>query len=708
MRNYLLIIYIFLSLVFLAETGFSIENTENKMSVDISSKTIIEDSVKVDLLIQKGTITRISQPDSAIFFLNQAIQISKKANLQSQLVSSYRIKGVVYLLNSKFDSAILVYNEAITLAKKYSLNSILVKVYVNLGILYTKTGDYDKAFEYYSIVINEFGASLDKTEVANLYNNMGLMYIAKGDYIKAMDNHQKAYQIREQLNDTLSLASSMMNIANIYFYQEDFVNAISYYEKAAEVFIKNNISYSTGQCYHNIGTIYEKIDSLSKAEYYLKEAMKYESAVVSSGRAKTLNMLGLVNLKQNKFDEAEDEFMEALNIHRKINSHTLIIPVLNNLATLYNKRNMPDKAIKYTQQSLALSVASGSKEYEKDALYNFYISFEQKGDFKKSLEYYKEYSVLKDSLFGKEKHKQIKELEIKYETAKKENEIDLQRAKLAQNELEDKKKDAIIKKEQIQKYGILIIAFLLIIIFIIYFLHQKQKRNSTLQLLAKNEELNNQKISELIKKHQLDSVKSRLDAEENERHRIAKELHDGVGGSLAAIKLYVDSLRKSIGVDGLDLVHDNINKTYEQVRALSHNLTPPEFQFSSINDIVRDYVEHISKHSKTEIILNSNVKSDWSLLDESLQIGIYRIAQELINNVIKHAHASRVEFVLNLEEDEVYISVKDNGVGFDVSEKGSGIGIRNIKARVEDLNGEISINSEVGKGTEVSLSFPAK
>jgi signal transduction histidine kinase len=245
-----------------------------------------------------------------------------------------------------------------------------------------------------------------------------------------------------------------------------------------------------------------------------------------------------------------------------------------------------------------------------------------------------------------------------------------------------------------------------LVIFFILYRNQQNKRKSALLLIDKNEELNNQRISRLIKKHQLDSVKGRLQAEENERHRIAQELHDGIGGSLAAIKLYIDSLRKSSGIKELDLAYDNINTTYEQVRSLSHNLTPPEFKFSSINDIVKDYINQISQHSKTEIVLNSKVSADWSNLDESIQIGIFRITQELMNNVIKHAKANRVVFDLNLDDKNVIIIVKDNGVGFDTSKKMTGIGIRNIKQRVEDLNGSIEINSEPGNGTEVKLHIP--
>ncbi|RLD41728.1 MAG: hypothetical protein DRI86_12905 [Bacteroidetes bacterium] len=688
MRN-----YFFINIIFLL-VSFSLYGRMNEN---------ISDSSIVDTYVKQANRYRFSNPDSALLLIDSAIELSRKTGLNKRFVSSYRTKGVLYILRGKLDKAIQVYDTAIVLAKKYEFNDILIKIYINLGIVYTQKGEYDEADYYYSKVLNDFEISLNQKSV--LYNNMGLMYSAKGDYLESMEYHQKALANRELMHDSLGAASSIMNIANIHFYQKNYSKAITYYKNAASVFDKKHYSYGSGQCYHNLGTIYEKIDSLEKAEFFLRKALNLESAKTKRGRAKTLNMLGLVSMKEKKFTDAEKFFIESLNIRRKVKSKSQIIPTLNNLADLYNQMGMPNKANKYNIEAIELSKESGSREFEKEAFFTYSQSLELIGNYKKSLFYYKEYSELKDSLLDKEKYSRIQELEIKYNSALQERKLEQQKAELIQKDLESNRKDAIIKKEQIQKYAVGSIAFLILAILLIELRNLRNKRKTALLLVEKNEELNNQRIAELIKKHQLESAKNSLTAQEKERNRIAQELHDGIGGSLAAIKLYVDSLRKSYKIDELNLVHDNINKTYEEVRTLSHNLTPPEFEFASITDIVKAYINQISAHSKTEIILSAIPQTGWNDLDESVQINIYRVAQELINNILKHAKASRIEFNLELIGGVIHILVRDNGVGFDTSKRINGIGLKNIQSRVEEFNGDFSIKSVLGKGTTVVIKI---
>jgi len=572
--------------------------------------------------------------------------------------------------------------------------------------VYSKKGDFDKSYFYYSSVLNDYKDDLSISQSSVVLNNMGLMYSAKGDYLKAMEAHQKALYNREQNHDTLGAASSYMNIANIHFYQSDYEKAIEYYKIAVKVYDKHNYSYGSGQCYHNLGTIYEKMDSLKLAELYLKKALKYESAKTSRGRVKTLNMLGLVVMKEGKYSQAEKYFLESLKFNRSINSKVQLIPTLNNLATLYNTMNQPNRAIPYGKEAVKLSKESGSLTLEKDAYSSYARAFELKGDLKNAFKYYKMYSQLKDSLFNSEKHEKIQELEIKYNTVKQENELQRKSAEILKKDLEAKRKDAIIKKEQIQKYSLASIAVLILLILLIELRSMRQKKKSALLLVEKNEELNTQTIDKLIKKHQLESAKNSFEAQEQERNRIAQELHDGIGGSLAAIKLYVDSLRKTHKITELDLVHDNINKTYEEVRTLSHNLTPPEFEFDSITDIVKAYINQISEHSKMEIVLSAVPQTGWNELSENVQINIYRVSQELINNILKHAKASKIEFYLELKDNVISIRVKDNGVGFDTLQKAKGIGLKNIQNRVNDFNGKFEITSVINKGTEVIVEIP--
>jgi len=554
--------------------------------------------------------------------------------------------------------------------------------------------------------LNDDNHEVDKKTKANVYGNLGLMYNAKGEYFNAMEVQIKALQYWEETNDTSKIAAVILNIANVYFYQKDYTNAIEYYKKALGLNKKVNNLYRQGQCYHNLGTIYQKVDSLELAKKYLHLALNSPAVRTTKGKAMVYNMLGLVAIKENKYNEAKKYFDKTYKIYKNISSKYITIPVLNNYAVLYNEMKQANVSLKYSFEALDLAKESGYKKYEKDGYLSISESYELLGQFKKSLKYYKKYNLLNDSLFNKGKYSQIQEIQIKYETAKKENKLVEQKSLLEKNKLESIAKDALLEKEKSQKNIIAIIFSFAVLVLIIIVFNLRQKRKSALLLVDKNEEISNRKISEIIKQHQLNSIKNKLDVQREERHRIAQELHDGIGGSLAAIKLYIGSIIKENNVSGLDEILENIDSTYKEVRAISHNLTPPEFELTSITDIVKDYINQFSKHSKTEFILKANSNSNWSKIDEKLQVNIYRIVQELINNTIKHAQASKVEINLNNNNSVVQIEVIDNGKGFNVKYNTDGIGIRNIKTRVTSLGGSIEYKSVIGKGTSVMLKMP--
>ncbi len=702
MRKFLFLLLIFLSISI--PTLFSQSDTTLQLRSKLANAQ--EDSNLVDLYIRAATTYRFTNTDSSFYFINKAIDLSEKLSLKRALVGAYRTKGILYIINSKLDSAIAIYNIAIPIAKANELDESLIKIYINLGIAYSQKGDFTQAEKNYFTALNDYSKSLSTERESVIYNNLGLMYLGKGEYLDAMESQQKALQIREELKDTLGMASSYLNIANINFYQSEYYQAIDYYKQALAIYEAKNIAYGKGQCYHNLGTIFQKVDSLDIAKIYLEKALNSESAKTSRGKAMALNMLGLVSLKQENYNEAKNYFNQSLEIQRKIDSKSQIIPTLNNLADLYNKISQPKTSLHYSQEALNLTKTTGAREYEKDVYLNLSNSYELTNDYKRSVGYFKKYTTLKDSLFNKEKHQQIKELEIKYQSSQIEKELNIQKAELLKNKLVAKQKDASIKNEKIQKYAAMSIMIILSIFIIVIIYNHKQKRKAALLLLEKNEELNNQKITDLILNHRLESAKSAMEAQQKERIRIAQELHDGVGGSLAAVKLFVDSMRKTQNTEELQIIYDNINSTYEEVRSISHNLTPPKFEFASITDIVKDYITQISQHSKIEIILSAKPSLGWNELNESIQINIYRIAQELVNNIIKHANATKIEFSLELIDNTIKMSIIDNGVGFDINKKASGIGLQNIKNRINELQGECKIESEKAKGTSIYLSIP--
>jgi ligand-binding sensor domain-containing protein/signal transduction histidine kinase len=263
--------------------------------------------------------------------------------------------------------------------------------------------------------------------------------------------------------------------------------------------------------------------------------------------------------------------------------------------------------------------------------------------------------------------------------------------------------------------GYFILTVILIILLIKFRTRQIKEKNKQLEIaiaertkeiLKKNEKITEQKISDLLKRHQLDSIKDKISGEEKERRRLASELHDGIGGSIAGIKLYLENmLAKS---DSLELrtILKEIEKTYDEVRNISHDLVPPEFEYSSIMEVVSSYINQVKTRSNINVSLDIFPQTGWNNIEDRLQVEIYRIIQELMTNALKHSKASEIDIQLVLHQDLINISIEDNGVGINKKKIKKGIGLNNIENRITRLNGKLNIENSKDGGTIIIIDIP--
>ena len=202
-----------------------------------------------------------------------------------------------------------------------------------------------------------------------------------------------------------------------------------------------------------------------------------------------------------------------------------------------------------------------------------------------------------------------------------------------------------------------------------------------------------------------------MQAEENERKRIAADLHDSVAQKMVVAKLNLEVLEGYLPALNQEQrhVYNNIfslvDDSCTEVRNLSHSMMPQAFFQSGLTDAVKNFIDKIENKN---LRISFNAEGDLENLDKNTEIMIYRIIQECLQNIIKHADAAKVDISITLENDEIDVTIEDNGVGFDTSllEEKEGMGMRNIRSRVEFLNGKLDINSEPGNGTVVAFFVP--
>jgi len=232
------------------------------------------------------------------------------------------------------------------------------------------------------------------------------------------------------------------------------------------------------------------------------------------------------------------------------------------------------------------------------------------------------------------------------------------------------------------------------------------------QLLAKQQdELQQQRISELEKDKQLVAVDSLLKGQEEERSRLAKDLHDGLGGLLSGVKFSLSNMKDNLIItpDSMAVFErslDMLDTSIKELRRVAHNMMPEMLTKFGLDEALKEYCITVNSTKLLEVKYQSLGME--TRLDKSIEIIIYRIVQELLNNILKHALSTEAFVQLIRENDRLNIVVEDNGKGFDTAllENSKGAGWINIRSRVEYLKGQLDIHSESGKGTLINIECP--
>ena len=318
-------------------------------------------------------------------------------------------------------------------------------------------------------------------------------------------------------------------------------------------------------------------------------------------------------------------------------------------------------------------------------------AYELKKEYLTSIKYYQLYEQYKDSIYTENNAKQMAEMQTKYDVEKKDLELAKNKAEIESNE-----KQAFIKNIIIAS----IIALLLLLSIVAILFYRKKQVEQQAKL---NAEIAFQKEVR---------TKAIIEAEEKERRRIAQDLHDGIGQLLSAAKLNLSNLdsnipnqtveQKSAMQNALSLVDDSV----KEVRAVSHNMMPNTLIKLGLASAVREFITKLGNAPTLKAELEI-VGLD-TRLDNQIEIVLYRVIQEVVNNIIKHAKASQISMQLIRHDNELNIIIEDNGIGFDTNKLDSfkGIGIKGIQTRIEFLNGTVDFDSSLGRGTTVIIDVP--
>lgn len=530
--------------------------------------------------------------------------------------------------------------------------------------------------------------------------------------------------------------------ATLYNLLGDNAKAIDYALKAADGYEAStipNINEQSVFAWLDAGRIFEQQNQPDKAaEYYNRSLQK----AMSTGKPwlKKAPMLGVANIlvMQGKLPEARRMYQDVIDADRKEGGTEPTMDGLNGLGNIAVKEKDYPAAVSFYKAALDTSVnrnfiiaADGfaaktgyahflNGQYDSASRYlmlalraaresgdlkvlqEVYTRLAEmeikKGNYGQAVDYQEQIRTISDSLYNMNRVRVINNIEILYQTEKKEKSILALQAVNAQKEV------AIVKRNRILLTGSIAMTALVLLLSL-YLRNAKHRRR-----LAENEKkIQAQQIDFLKEQQQVVSLQSMVNGQETERTRIAKDLHDGLGGLFSTVKMYFSTLQhEQEGLKANALFsksYELIDTASEEVRRIAHNMMPEVLMKLGLVHALQDMCHNISAGKLLLVKFQSYGME--KRMNASTEIMLYRIVQELLNNIIKHAHASEAIVQFNREGTSLHVTVEDNGRGFNLQEAvdKKHAGLEAIKSRVNYLNGNISIDSQKQVGTTVTMEF---
>jgi len=598
--------------------------------------------------------------------------LNKAINIEDS--SSYYFEKSKQLITSKTDSANFYYHK---FYHKYSI------------------GIADSA-NYFSEKVIPMLKDLDSLDrLRKVYYNLFYQELNAGVYEKALSYNQMALTLAEKLNDTARISLHYTDKSIIYHDFEDYERGIEYGKRAYSILDESSVIAYKYLIFANnaIAINFDDWGKSDSALFYHFKNLKLLEKVEDTLRYNFIyNNIGNTLLKSEQYEDSKKYISKALSLN-KIRGRTYnLASNYTNLATIAYKTNKVEEAKELFK--LAIENANKSKSIEKirDVIEQELRFYKSIGDYKNAIDKQEQYYSLRDSIFNIERAASFAEMETRYETEKKEKEIIAQKSKIIEKELENKRKNQWI----ISGFSLALVLGL-----VGYLFYNKQKiRNHQLE-----------------KESQLKTALAKIETQnklQEQRLRISRDLHDNIGAQLTFIISSLDNLKYKFPKINIEIssklktISDFTSQTIYELRDTIWAMNKEQISFEDLRGRITNFIEQakISSHGiDFKFFIDQNIKAE-TTISSVKGMNLYRIIQEGVNNSIKYANPDLIEIKVTQETSNYFVSILDNGKGFDKEIVPMGNGFNNMEKRTRDISGSLSISSTFEKGTKIELRFP--
>ncbi|MBC7946389.1 MAG: sensor histidine kinase [Chitinophagaceae bacterium] len=634
----------------------------SNLEIDSLARTLAtakEDTNKVNLLMTLGNEIGYTDQNKAMDYARQGYALSNKLNFPRGIARTAYLTALTYMDLGDYNLSDSFLSISEQRFRQIGDQRGLAKISNGRGSRHYMTGNYWLSASFYSKAAEEFDALKDTTNSLVSYQNLISVLGQINNHERAAVLGKKVLVLAEERKDSLQIGYTMQGLVNNLLYSDKLDEAANYIDRLTEIGNTTRDHNLAPEIFSTIGTYFYKREAFPRAITYFNMALENADKLNNKYQlANHYNSAGQAYYRMGDFSNSRKNLTLGMDLARR-----------------YENRR--------AESNIALSLSS---------------LYDSLHDYPSAYSNLLVHARMKDSLLNSETRTYTSQLEAQYESNKKENEI------LRLQKVEQEKDFQIKKRNTYLGIGIGLVAALIAVLYLL-----KRNYRNRQKLSEQQAALLKERIKTIEKEQQISSLQSMINGQETERTRIARDLHDGLGGIFSTVKMHYSTLPQDTpGIKENPMYRktlDLINNASDELRKVAHNMMPEVLMKVGLVDALRDFANNISSGKLLKVTLQTFGME--KRLGNATEIMLYRIIQELVNNIIKHAHATEAIIQINREGNRLSLTIEDNGRGFDTreAEEKRSMGMDTVKSRVNYLNGKLTIDSRKDIGTTVMIDL---
>lgn len=647
--------FLILLLLYLSFAILRAQPKAAKMREAIQHET--DDRARLDIMLDLGELLLMYKHDSLLIVADQARELAEQLGEAEKNLRARMLEGLYRHQQGDRKTAKQLFFALLKTAREKEVESMVPVAYNNLAQVYRRDGQRDSAFYYWSEAEKAYEAAGYPYEVWRVCLGLGQVFAEKGDLLNGEAYLRRAYEIVSGGENPIDQGYTLFHLGNFYFNTENFARL------------------------EEIKNIWDERQAARRTSREIMELPEHTSMLYLFGQADP---------------DAIPRLQRAARYYREKNAIFSEAWVLENLGIFLIDARRHVEGQGALEKALQTFESNGATVRIGAVRYRLFQHYRTMGAHEKALAMHVAYTQLKDSLSSAEIEDNLAKLRVQYETEKKEQLLRIQELEL---------------KQKTQERNLLLGASILLgLLAASIFFSYRQRLQANEQLNAQEAEIQDQRIRQLEQENHLLSLTSMIEGQESERQRIAQDLHDGIGGLLTTVKAHFYAIQEQVEkLQQLNLYQKTnalIDEACQEVRRVSQNMMPRSLQLLGLKGAIEDIATQL-RHSGLSCELE--IIGLPEKMDQTRAVMLFRIVQELCQNISKHAGADKVFIQLLQHGTALSLIVEDDGRGFDYSQmrnNSPSLGLKNIESRVKFLKGSLDVDSVIGEGTTVMINIP--